>query len=466
VLLLGTLVMALPHARRFFLSERWGGYGQAIWDVDILQNPVAMPGVLAVWSSCAVLLIIGRWTVWAALVSLILCRYFFVRMRWKGVLRGMGAPGFMTYWLAGAVFLLEYSAEYAQDLKPLALLVTQVDLSLIMLSSGVYKLSAGYPRNQGMELGMVNPEWGYWWRQYRERSPRHWLFKILNQLAWSTEVVIAVTGLVPATRQIAAVLLVVSFLFIATQIRLGVLCEAVMVAALVFIESGSTLDRAISGFVGTSIQAANPDIAIPGVLNLALAAWMGSYLLLLPLAHGGILYNFYARKVLPRLLQGALEAYTNFYGIIIWRVFSVDITNFFIRIYQQSRTTGERSLVSNWGPGGGLRYGHVGESIAVTTLFTTLKYYPSNSEIFADRVLRYASTVPCPTDSVLIFEYVSVTKQPDTFRFVPAAEFVVDVSKRAITEQPLSDAVSLREAHVVSPVFEGGRPGSYVPLDG
>ena len=47
----------------------------------------------------------------------------------------------------------------------------QVDLALIMLSAGVYKFTAGYPRNHGMELGLCNPMWGYWWKWYAARPP-------------------------------------------------------------------------------------------------------------------------------------------------------------------------------------------------------------------------------------------------------------------------------------------------------
>src|SRR5258708_3244649 len=97
-LLLGTLVMALPHAGRFFLSERWGGYAQSSVAVDLIQNPLVGTVLMAVWLTCGVLITIGTWSPWAALLNLLLCRYFFIHMRWKGVLCGMGAPGFMSYW--------------------------------------------------------------------------------------------------------------------------------------------------------------------------------------------------------------------------------------------------------------------------------------------------------------------------------------------------------------------------------
>ena len=162
LLLLATLLSVVPHARRYFLSERWGGYGQRGLAVDSLQNPVVLPLLLVTWFAAAGALVIGWHVVLAGLVNALLCRYFFIQMRWRGVLRGMGAPGFIAYWLGAAVLLLEYTRRAAPDLQGLALFALQVDFAFIMLSAGFYKFSAGYRRNEGMELGMVNPEWGYW----------------------------------------------------------------------------------------------------------------------------------------------------------------------------------------------------------------------------------------------------------------------------------------------------------------
>jgi hypothetical protein len=187
---------------------------------------------------------------------------------------------------------------------------------------------------------------------------------------------------------------------------------------------------------------------------------------LLPLAHAGLFYNFYAHRSLPAPLQRVLERYTNFFGIIIWRVFSVDHLNFTIRIYNQHRISGERTLISRYGFGGIRRFNQVAESIAITTLFTTLKYHPSNSNLFVERLLRYSRTLPCPADCVLTFEYVSILKRDDAFVFVPVAEYRVDLVSGMVQEQVLDEIVSVRAAHAVSPVHEGARPGSYAPLAG
>jgi len=457
VLMTATLLQALPEARRFFLSERWGGYAKSQADVDLVQNPFVMPVLLVVWMAAAVALAAGWWMPWPAVINVILCRYFFIHMRWKGVLRGMGAPGFIAYWLGAIVTLLEVTRRFTPSVLPMALFVAQVDFAFLMFSAGVYKLTAGYPRNHGMELGLCNPMWGYWWRSYVRRAPSSVVFWAMNQLAWTTEVVAALLMLIPATRELGALLIIVSFIFIATQIRLGFLTEMVMVCSLIFLSpSGRVGSWLESQFAGAAVPALTP-IAwlVPG---LTIALWV--YLLLLPLAEAGLYYNFYARRALSAPLQTALERYTNFFGIILWRVFSVDLVNFFIRL---SRVRGEERI-----PIGALgawpRFNHVGEMICLTSLFTTLKYYPSNGQLFQERLFRYARTLPRQPGERLLFEYVSVVKDKKRFNWVPVGEFEVDLESAQLTERWFDRSISPRAAHAASPVHEGAVPGSYRPV--
>jgi hypothetical protein len=411
-----------------------------------------LPFMLAVWSGCAILLAFGLWIVPAAVVNFFLCHYFFVSMRWHGVLRGMGAPGFMTYWLAAAVLFIELAREFAPELIGFAVLVFQIDFAFIMISAGIYKLSAGYAHNYGMELGLANPQWGYWWRTYREIPPANWIFRAMNHLAWSTEIVSGVLMLIPQTRIAGAMLIVLSFVFIATQIRLAFLCEMVIVGAILFFVPVVGVHEAVA-----TIRDA------PNWPATALSVALIGYLALLPFAHAGLFYNFYRRRSLPQVLQRSLEIYTNFLGIIIWRVFSADHTNFCIFVYRQESSTERRVLLSDYGSLRAPRFAHVGESIAITSLFTTLKYYPSNNALFQQRLVRYARTLPCPAGSFLVFEYVSLLKGTDRFIFEPIVEFLVVPSTGAVTERPLSDAVSIRAPHVSSPVHEAARPGTYAP---
>jgi hypothetical protein len=466
VLLFATLLITLGPSRWFFTSERYGGYAKSDSLTDRIQNPIVLPWLLALWFLCAAMLILGYYPVLSSLVNLLLCRYFFIHMRWKGILRGMGAPGFMTYWLGVCVFFLEYALYMDQSgmLRSLALSVFRIDFAAIMLSAGLYKLVSGYPRNEGMEYGMVNPWWGYWWRYYQKMPPRHWAFRALNHLAYGTEIVAAILMLITATSSLGAWLMIMSFLFIAIQIRLGFLCEMVMVSALIYMEPGSLADQLLSGWtpVSTAMQPASESLLY---VNSALSLLLWGYILLLPLAHAGLWYNFLARKSLPGALQKVLERYTNFFGIIIWRVFTIDVVNFFANIYIVDKQGDQKILYSR--PGAldwvsRFRYCHVGEFVCLASIFTTLKYYPSNRSLFEERLMRYARTVPCPSDSLVIVEYRSVKKLRDGFEFAPVVEYVVDIYKQTIEENVLDPSFSVRSE--VSPVHEAHYPGTYAPL--
>jgi hypothetical protein len=451
LLLMATLVGAIPHARRYFLSERWGGYAQRSLFVDAIQNPLGVIVTLTLWIASAAALILDRSVVPAATVNLALCWYFFVWMRWHGVLRGMGAPGFITFWLGGAVALLAFTRRHAPGAHDLALWALQVDFALIMISAGLYKLAAGYRAGDGMDLGMVNPEWGYWTSFWQRWPPSHPLFRFLNEMAWLTEVVAGVLMLIPSTRLVGGLLILGSFVFIATQIRLGFLCEMVIVCCLLFVPGG---DPAASS-AASHAPAWQP----------VLVAGLWTYVVMLPFVRAGMYYNQLRHRALPSPAQWTLDAYANTFGLILWRVFSGDVVNFFVRVYEQGDSRESRRLLSDYrGFTGTRRFRQVAECIAITSVFTTLKYYSSNRALFVDRLLRYARTVPHDSASTLVFEWIGIVKQSDRFDLVPAAEYLVDTRAGTVTDVVLTDRVSVNAPSVASPVHEGARPGSYAPL--
>ena len=465
VLLLLTLAAALPQARRYFLSERWGGYAKSSAWVDLVQNPWATPLLLAVWIASAVALVIGEFVLVAAGVNLLLCHYFFIRMRWRGVLRGMGAPGFIAFWLGAAVFVLELTARHATGLYDLALLTLRVDFAAIMISAGLYKLLSGYRAGLGMQLGMVNPEWGYWPAFWRTWPPDHALFRFLNEMAWSTELFAGVLMLFPPTRMIGAFAILLSFVFIATQIRLGFLCEMVIVSCLLFVPAGGLVDGAFTSPLPGGDAVFQTGAPLPALAQTILAACCWGYLLLLPIVRAGMFYNQLAHKTLSSPIQSALDRYANVMGLVIWRVFTADIVNFFVRVWEQP-AAGARRLVSRYeGFTWTNRFRQVAECIAVTSVFTTLRYYPSQRAMFTDRLLRYARTIACGPGARLVFEWVAVVGRSDRFELVPVAEYSTDVSSGQIDEVVLSDAVSVYAPAPASPVHEGARPGSYQPLN-
>jgi hypothetical protein len=462
-LLLLTLGASLPHARRYFQSERWGGYAQSTPPIDAVQNPRTVTALLAVWFAAALGLVTGRSVLVASAVNVVLCYYFFIWMRWRGVLRGMGAPGFITFWLGAAVFLLELTARRAPAARSVMLLTLQIDFAAIMMTAGLYKLAAGYRHSHGMELGMVNPAWGYWPSFWQAWRPTHPLFRALDEMAWLTEVAGGVLMIVPATRSIGGAAILASFVFIATQIRLGFLCEMVIACCLLFM-GGTAFERGLAAALPFLDGQATPGVApLSDLAQSILIAGCWIYLLALPLVRAGLFYNQLRHARLRTPLQGMLDAYANVFGLILWRVFTADVVNFFVRIWEEPKA-GARRLVSDYRISGPFRFSQVAECIALTSVFTTLKYYPGNRVLFETRLLRYARTIPRQPASRVVFEWVSVMMGADRFALVPIAEFAVSVDGNHVTDTILNDAASVHGIPSVSPVHEGARPGSYAPL--
>lgn len=450
VLMMGTLFLSLPNWKKFFLGEKWGGYGDTRLSVSLFQNRFVFPLLGVIWFLSAALLFQKDWTILAGVVNAGFCYYFFVYMRWKGLLRGMGAPGYMSFWLGFTITLLKYlEMHVSPSVFQLALLTIQVDFSLIILSAGVYKASAGYLKNDGLELGLVNPMWGYWWKQYRLISPNHVWIRFLNQSAWILEIVSAVFMLIPQTRLLGAFGVFISFGFIMTQIRLGFLCGMMMLCCGFFINPISVNQKVFD----LSSQWS----------DVLWAIGLGSYLGLRPVALAGLWYNFYKGKSLPGVLQMLLEKYTNVFGIVLWRVFTIDIINFYVHVYVLSKEGLKKKCLSEYSFPLNLRYNHVGESIAVATIFTALKYFPGKPEIFRKRLLRYSKSLSCACDERILFEVWSLRKERNQFVASISQEWVVNPSLGEVTEKLVDSAHSPRNTVTFASAHACQAPGSYVP---
>ena len=151
LLMLGVLALTAPFARWFFVSERWRGYAQSRPEVDLVQNPRVLPLVLFLWFLSAGCMVAGVQPLLYSGLNLALCWYFFVFMRWRGILRGMGAPGYISYWLAACAFSLELAraVDPSGHLLRVALLCFQLDFGVIMACAGTYKALAGQPVSEG-----------------------------------------------------------------------------------------------------------------------------------------------------------------------------------------------------------------------------------------------------------------------------------------------------------------------------
>lgn len=464
--MLGMLCLSLPSANRFFGSEKFKGYADNERLLNLLFSPIGRVLVLASWFAATCWLLVDKHTVLASLVCLFWSRFCFISLRWRSISRGMGAPGFMLYWLGALVFFLEYTRFYdpSGTLRVLAILAFKVDFAVIMLCAGQYKLFSGYPQNNGMERGMVNPWWGRLRRLYRPLPHDHPVFKFLNHCAYLGELVSGALMLYAPWSEYGGLFMAFSFVIIFVHIKLGFLCHTVMVSCLLYCHPGGLIDSLLPNLT-TAPQVAESYLGMT-LVNGVLSAFLVVYMVLLPFMKLGTYYNFYAKKRLPDKWQKFQDKWTNLWGIIIWRVFTIDNTNFYVNAFVEDRVTGQRELYSipeEMSFSKGFRYLHVCEYVCYVSIFTTLKYFPSNSPLFTKKLYRYAKTIPCPDNKVLVFQWVDVKKEDGYFVDVASREFKVDLVNEELTVTELADGSSATDSLRFSELVEGAQVGSYAP---
>ena len=457
VLFLLDLACYLPFARV--------ALGPGYWKRSWPSSDGMLVIVLVAWALGALSLITGIYAFAGTLVVLVLFRHYYVANRWKNLFRGGGAPGFMSHFavLHLASFQLAGALDPTGSLAIVALVAFSVDLGAIMLDSGSYKLLSGYVYSEGMEYGLANPMWGYWFRLFRRIDPRHFLLRAQDLIAAVGEIVMGLAMIVFPLRGVGAVICMLSFIYLLPLIRLGRLAALMAVLPIPLLP-----DLPIPALPATGL----PLASAPGWPAQAMAIVLIAYLAVLPAVKIVQYLNLFQRRAFPPLIQRWLARYWNAVPIIMWRVFTPDVTNFFIRIHARDAAGRETTVLSedgiyayrDLGPWQrASRFLHVTESIALTTVFTTLKYFPSRRDLFEERLVSYARSLGLRDAASVRFEYVAIRKSGRALAYDPVAEFVVDLASGAVRERRLDPAFDYSRAARFSRIRESTGFGSYLP---
>ena len=352
-----------------------------------------------------------------------------------------------TGWLVGQIFF-----------------AIRLDFAIIMLCAGAYKIAVGYLRGNGMEFGQVNPIWGYHWKYFSKKNSGGFYPSLMNVLAASTEILSGILLLVPDPRSqiTGAILVSLSFLYVSFSIRLGRLAWLMALLPAVFLPGvlvGAKRDSAILG-------------QLPHEWLVVLAIPLWSYMALLPIIKTTQYFNLFANRSLPSLVQSVITKIADAVPVIMWRVFTPDVTNFFVRIYKSEN--GERKLLvgetniyeyRNWKDFWiKMRFLHVVESIALVSVFNTLKYFPSKTELFEERLIRYAKSIAASFKSPIQkmeFEYVLVKKMTKNFLFKPVMNIVVNLREEQIVKEVIDPEFDLSDTALFSPIRECASAGTY-----
>lgn len=390
------------RSRRFFTAERYGGYVDDASGPTWLYRPVGAAFFLTAWFLAAIVLAVIGGPL-PALACAIAARYAFVRMRGRSLAGGMGAIGRMAHWLAWAVAALETASwlDASGATRGLVALVFRIDLGLILLSAGTYKLLHGYAHNRGVQYALANP----WFARFpsigRRIAPRGGVAYALNLASAIGETVIGLGLLIPPAAPFAAFALAGAFVVLAIVMRLGLLAESVVVAALLFVAPGSWLDRRLA-FLGPGVV--TPLHLTPAVLS-PLAVALIALGALLPLLYAAMAYGFYTRHALPRPLQGAVDRCVRTLHLTLWRVVTIDYITCWVRIERVD--AGVRHPV----PSGV----DAADVAALLGVFNSLRFFDTEDE-FQRRLRRYARAIQGGTNASVEFTYAHFDLDSPTWR--------------------------------------------------
>ncbi len=459
------LIFFLPQAS-LWLGE---GYSKKAW---WNQKPV-FSIILLLWALSAIGLMTHTLSWISIAILLLLFRYFYIYSRWNSLLRGVGAVGFMPHWVTFYLFLLESSLK-VQDhglLTEHFLRMARWDFAFIFICAGTYKGLTGYFQGEGVEYGLANPIWTYFYSFFKKTDPKNKIYRTLNIAASIGQISIASSLLIPGLQTLGALGLMGGFTTISIFFRIGRLGPLMVAIGLLFLPELGFHFGHPAHLQSQTWNVSSSAISLSILNILYTLTWI--YIGLLPIVKIVQYMNLFFNISLPPLLQTAFNRYTGFFPIIIWRVFTTDLTNFFVRIYKQ--TTPEIELVTEntvyrlpyWENFAlQYRYLHVGESVCIATLFNTIKLFSSRPELFHDKLLRYAATIPNPEQVPLRFQYVLLTKGTEKhMNYTPIANYFVNVKTHTITEEKLTSERTVATKAKFSPIRESTGYGSYVKKD-
>jgi hypothetical protein len=460
-------LIMLPYNRVYFTCQKYGGCIENLPWTERFLTPLGHKILMLLWMTTAAMLAFNIQTVWFSLLNLVLCHTFFIRMRWTSPLRGMGAPGYISYWIGAFIFLMEYALYHSDaegTFRNLVLLMFRLDFAIMMLDSGINKVFHGYPVNKGMNFGMVNPAWSYWPNFFRRFPANSFVFHFFNYSAFVFQILGAVLLLIPATYWLGALIIFGSFFLVLLIIRLGVLCPQLMLITFIYTIPGGWVHQALDRFY-PSDPVLSAGYHYQPWLTPAFQLFVTLYIFLLPIAKIGLYLNFYFKKTLPAPFQKALETYTNTLGIILWRVFTIELIDYYMRVYFVDRSTGKRidySRFGRWKLNQSNRFLWVGESIMSVIVFNTERYF-QQKELFHKRILQYARTMGCPAGHDLIFEWVVIRDQNNRYQDAVAKVYKVDCASGVIEEKILDPAALAEQQSRNIAMHASARPGSYAP---
>jgi len=394
-------------------------------------------------------------------VTTLIANYFFVFLRFSNIGRGMGAPGYFTFFSNLIGFILSIGElldnAMAKNIFHHGLLSL---LGGIFLVSGIYKISSGYTykNSYGINIGLCNEMWAYKPQLFRKIPPKSFVYRIAQLISTWGEICGGLLLICGFFSKIGSVILMIMFFGCGLFVRLGLLIPQIifcLVLAFVEFKSESNTPNNFGALFQVSTNSAQ------NFLSLFLALYfivhiLGEFLTYLYFLDQSELFK------IPGVARAGKIAhyYSKYFGTILWRVFTPDITGLHVNIYLVDIEK-KRRLISDWGRRGCFRFRYVGEAITVASIFTTLRYWPTDSNLFNARLLAYALTLKTDNVREIDFDVSRVKLERDESSLELVSRFIVNIDEKKVREITLNANFDLRKPEQFSSLNPNSKMGQY-----
>lgn len=413
-------VLLIPNYKRIFSEKKFGGYLNRKKVSFRFESEL----VAVVWVLLNSLLLLEIKKTYVSFALLLLCYYYFIFHRFTSISRGMGAPGYFTFFINKINFIIiivsEYSPSFLNSIKNFI----STEIGLIFIVSAIYKIQSGYRTDRGINVGLVNPQWSYFPNFWQKISPFSIKYKILNFMSIYMELLGGIFLCIPKTQIAGFTLITLTFLAVATTVRLGVLCtQIIFSASIVFIDTSE-----IENFTRHQDVL---KIILFAIIIVQIISYLVNFMILIK--------QFDFKYVITKFVH----IMNKYYGISLWRVFTSDITSIYVEVYAK-KEIGEYKLLSKWDKWNCFRYRNVGESITLTSIFTTLKYFPTNSDLFENKLLTHSFSIKHYDFIKYKVYYISTNIDKATHEFILISDFNVDKLNKDISTEVKNNIIDLR----------------------
>ena len=120
----------------------------------------------------------------------------------------------------------------------------------------------------------------------------------------------------------------------------------------------------------------------------------------------------------------------------------------------------EYKLLSEWDKWDCFRYRNVGESITITSIFTTLKYFPADSNLFENKLLTHSFSIKNYNFIKYRVYYIATNIDYSLHEFVLISEFNINKLNREISVEVKNSKIDLRNPDNFSAVRKNSGSGN------